>query len=77
MDEDDFRWGLIDLGLQLSKEECSELVKQFDKSNSGKINYADFLNELRGTCNAERMEIIQKAYAKINVNGTVKLDDIA
>jgi Ca2+-binding EF-hand superfamily protein len=74
LEEDDFRWGLIDLGLQLSKEECSELCSKF---GGGKINYADFLNELRGSCNAERMEVIKACFAKINVNGTVKLDDIA
>jgi len=58
LDDDDFRWGLIDLGLQLSKEECAELVKKFDASGSGKINYADFLTELRGNCNPERVDLI-------------------
>lgn len=45
--------------------------------NGGKVNYADFLCHLRGNCDAERMEIIKKAYAKINTSGTVTLDNIA
>jgi hypothetical protein len=45
--------------------------------NSGKVNYAGFLSHLRGNLNQERVECIKKAYDKINVNGSVKLDDIA
>lgn len=45
--------------------------------NCGKVDYSAFLNHLRGNCNPERVEIIKKAYAKINANGSVKLDDIA
>ena len=54
LDVDDFRWGLIDLGLQVSKEESEELLKKFDADGSGKIHYANFLSHLRGNLNPER-----------------------
>jgi hypothetical protein len=47
LDADDFRWGFIDFGFNLSKEEAEQLVNAFDKKKSGTINYEDFLNVLR------------------------------
>jgi len=47
LDVDDFRWGFIDFGYNLSKEEAREIVNAFDKSKNGQINYEDFINALR------------------------------
>ena len=44
---DDFRWGFIDFGFNLSKEEAEQLVNTFDKQGTGRINYNDFVNVLR------------------------------
>lgn len=46
VDDDDFRWGLIDLGYNLSKAEANEVVKFFDPSGSGMIAYENFLAKL-------------------------------
>ena len=42
---DDFRWGLLDYGVQISKEEAEECQKCFD--NDGKINFVEFINQLK------------------------------
>ena len=46
VDAEDFRWGMIDLGYNLSKNEAEEVVFHFDKSGSGKLNYEDLIAKL-------------------------------
>ena len=45
LEADDFRWGLMDFGIQVSKEDASELQTHFD--NSGCINWSHFLNRIK------------------------------
>jgi len=45
LDVDDFRWGLIDYGIQISKEDAQELQAHFN--DGGKINWSKFLNAIR------------------------------
>jgi len=46
VDADDFRWGMIDLGYNLSKIEAEEVVSHFDSNKSGMINYEEFISQL-------------------------------
>lgn len=46
VDADDFRWGMIDLGYNCSKNEAEEVVAHFDKSGSGQINYEQFISQI-------------------------------
>ncbi len=46
LDSEDFRWGLIDLGYNLNKNEAEQVVAYFDKSGSGQLNYEDLLSHL-------------------------------
>ena len=46
LDVDDFRWGLMDFGIQISKDEGLELLNNFSKDASA-INFEVFLNEFR------------------------------
>lgn len=43
LDIDDFRWGLMDFGVQISKEEGSELLSSFSKDSTG-IDFEAFLD---------------------------------
>ena len=43
LDVDDFRWGLMDFGIQISKDEGAELLNSFSKDQSG-IDFELFLN---------------------------------
>ena len=46
LDIDDFRWGLMDYGVQISKDEGAELLSSFSKDSSG-INFETFLDQFR------------------------------
>jgi calcyphosin len=41
------RWGFIDYGFNLSKEEAAEIMKRFDRNNDGVISYDEFLRFLK------------------------------
>lgn len=35
LDVDDFRWGLMDYGVSLTKEEAQQVLKHFDRDGNG------------------------------------------
>ena len=47
LDVDDFRWGLMDFGIQVTKDEAAEVLKYFDKDGNGMVNFAEFVNTLK------------------------------
>jgi Ca2+-binding EF-hand superfamily protein len=79
LDVDDFRWGLFDYGIQMTKEESQEVLKAFDRDGNGTVDFNEFLVALKGDLNDFRKGFIRQAYDKLDVNkdGLVKLDDIA
>lgn len=79
LDVDDFRWGFIDYGFNLSKEEAAKVLYHFDHDKNGTVNFDEFLKTLKGDLNEGRVALIRQAYDKLdaNKNGQVQLDDIA
>jgi len=79
LDVDDFRWGLMDYGISITKEEAGEILTHFDTDKNGCVNFNEFLVTLRGELNETRTACIRKAYEKLDVtkDGRVTLDDIA
>jgi len=49
LDVDDFRWGLMDYGIQVSKEDAQELQGHFN--NNGRVNWSDFLKAIKVSFN--------------------------
>lgn len=47
LDVDDFRWGFIDFGFNLTHEEAKQLVSHFDKDKNGTVNFEEFLRALK------------------------------
>ena len=47
LDVDDFRWGLMDFGIQVSKDEAAEVLKYFDKDGNGMVNFEEFVKTLK------------------------------
>lgn len=47
LDVDDFRWGFIDHGVQLSKEEAASVQESFDSDGSGLVDFEKFLTAIR------------------------------
>jgi Ca2+-binding EF-hand superfamily protein len=79
VDVDDFRWGLIDFGITITKEEAQQILKYIDRDGNGTIDFDEFMRFIRGDLNDFRKNLINQAYGKLDVNkdGLVKLDDIA
>lgn len=79
LDIDDFRWGLIDFGITITKEEAAQILRYMDRDGNGTVDFDEFLRFLRGDLNSFRKNLIRQAYDKLDVNkdGLVKLDDIA
>jgi Ca2+-binding EF-hand superfamily protein len=79
LDVEDFRWGFIDYGFNLSQEEAQHLVNHFDRDGNGTVSYDEFLRALKGELSEARKVWIRAAYAKLDVNqdGQVTLADIA
>ena len=46
LDVDDFRWGLMEYGVSLSKDEGLTVLKHFDKDGSGSVDFNEFLSSL-------------------------------
>ena len=79
LDVDDFRWGLMDYGVSLSKEEAQQVLTHFDRDGNGSVNFNEFLRSIRGDLNASRSAIVKAAYDKLDVtkDGQVPLEDIS
>jgi len=78
LDVDDFRWGLMDFGISITKDEAAECLSNFNAD--GCVSYAAFLDAFKTPMNAGREAIVKKAYETLaanSENGSVCLDDIA
>jgi len=75
---DEFKYGFQDYGLILSNEEVQTLFMMFDKDGSGGISFDEFLVKIRGPMSKARMEIIKKAFAKMDAtgDGVVTIEDL-
>ena len=69
----------MDFGVQVTKEEATQVLEHFDIDKNGLVNFSEFLRTLRGNLSPARVDIVKQAYEKLDVNkdGMVKLDDIA
>jgi len=47
LDVDDFRWGLKDYGIHLSKEESQQILDRFDRDGNGQVDFNEFLRAIR------------------------------
>lgn len=51
LDVDDFRWGLMDFGITVTKEESAEVLKYFDRDGNGQVNFEEFVKTLKVSYN--------------------------
>lgn len=47
LDMEDFRWGFIDYGFNLTQEEAAQLMQHFDRDGNGTVSYDEFLQTLK------------------------------
>jgi len=79
LDPDDFRWGLFNYGIKITKEDSITLVSICDKENNGTINFNLFLSFLKGENSDLRNDIIKKTYSRLysKLNGKITFGDIS
>ena len=65
--------GCKDIGLKLSTKDVNELFAHFDKDNSGKINFDEFLVGLRDPMSARRVALVERAYSILDATGDSKV----
>ena len=75
LDVDDFRWGLLDYGIEISKEEAQEMSPHFGGNNS--IHWGKFLSAMRQPVSDAKLAAIKKCYADLTKGGTLTLDAMA
>ncbi|XP_042904232.2 calcyphosin-like protein [Parasteatoda tepidariorum] len=64
---EEFRKGIYESGM--SADEADELFHRFDVDESGLISYEEFLRALRPKMSGSRVEIVEKAFKKLDRTG--------
>ena len=63
----EFKYGLRAFGIDLNEDECSQLLKNFDPSRSGRLSVNEILHILRqGSFNDYRSQIVEMAYRSLD-----------
>ena len=78
LDPEEFRVGMAEHGVHVTKPEISALLKYLDTDGDGNINFDEFLAGIRGRMNAHRQETTDRAFAKFDKdgNGYIDSDDL-
>lgn len=75
---EEFRKGVEEYGLHMSKSEIEDLFRLMDMDKNGSIDYEEFLRKLRPPMNQFRLDLIAKAFAKLDKNhdGEITVEDL-
>ena len=46
LDVEDFRWGLLDYGIQISKDDALEVLSKYDTHSTGLVHFPSFIDTL-------------------------------
>ncbi|GFR06671.1 calcyphosin [Trichonephila clavata] len=78
LDLEEMKLGLKEYGATLEDDEVTELFKELDKDESGTVSFEEFLKAVRPPLPQERLDIIEKAFAKMDQSGdgSVTLEDL-
>lgn len=78
LDMNEFKKGLHDYGVEVTKEETQQMFNHFDKDGSGTIDFDEFLVQLRPPMSKNRQKLIRMAFTKLDKtqDGEVTKDDL-
>jgi Ca2+-binding EF-hand superfamily protein len=62
-----------DIGVILNKTELNELIRLMDRDGNGRISYDEFLYQMAPPLSEERIRWINKAFDKLDVDGSGKV----
>ncbi len=59
--------------IRMKDEEMNELFKLFDTNGEGTIDYEEFLIQVRPPMNAYRLDLVKRAFVKMDRTGDEKV----
>ena len=71
LDVDDFRWGFIDYGFNLTQEEAQQLLTYFDRDGNGTVSYDEFLRAMK----VSSFELGQQRHSNLLIPPSLSLRD--
>ena len=69
IDAEEFYSGLCEIQVRVTRAEASALMSLFDTDGDGHVNFDEFLVGIRGSLNAKRQAMVDKAFLKFDANG--------
>jgi Ca2+-binding EF-hand superfamily protein len=78
LDKSEFSKAMRDFRVDLKPFEVDSLFNEFDSDKSGEISYDEFIRGVRGTMNAFRKMLVQKAFTIMDKDksGVIDINDI-
>jgi len=70
---DEFKKGLSDYGVTMTDPEARSLFNLFDCDENGTLNFDEFLCKLRQPMTQSRIDIVEKAFTKLDATGDGKI----
>ncbi len=74
----EFSDGMKKYGVYMAESDMQLLFSLFDRDGNGHIDFHEFVNQLRTPMPRARVNVINEAFDKLDVNGdnVLKLDDL-
>nr|ACH48219.1 EF-hand protein-like protein [Cyriopagopus schmidti] len=75
---EEMKLGLQEYGADIQPSEVESLFKELDRDGSGSISFDEFLRAVRPPLSQDRLDMIEKAFAKMDKtgDGVVNLQDL-
>merc|ERR1711997_824 len=70
IDAEEFYSGLCEIQIQVTRAEANALMALFDTDGDGNVNFDEFLVGIRGSLNAKRQAMVDKAFLKFDADGS-------
>ena len=74
LDIQEFWKAICDFRVPVSPEECRQLFDLFDNDDNGEVSYDELMRNVAGEMNQNRKAFVQKAFKKIDIDGSGVLD---
>ena len=70
IDAQEFFSGLREIQINVTQEEANTLLGMLDTDGDGCVNFDEFLVGIRGSLNAQRQAMVDKAFLKFDADGS-------
>ena len=75
---EEFVDGLTQYGVEIPRDDLRHVFRYLDKNHSGSVDFREFLLELAGPMARSRVDVVNQAFDKMDVNGDgcIQMDDL-